>query len=119
MVTAWLLIAVGVLLTFGTGVAIAAEFSLITVERSGVERAAEAGDRGAARVLKSLRSLSTQLSGAQVAISFTTLLVGYLVEPSPAGLLHGPLGAVGLPEPVVASVAVVVAMFVGVLHPGR
>jgi CBS domain containing-hemolysin-like protein len=34
-----------------------------------------------------LRTLSTQLSGAQVGITITTLLVGFLIEPALAGLL--------------------------------
>ncbi|MQA02631.1 MAG: DUF21 domain-containing protein [Streptosporangiales bacterium] len=113
--TEWLLIAAGVVLTLGTGVAVAAEFSLVTVERSTIESAAETGDASAARVLKSLRNLSTQLSGAQVAISFTTLLVGYLVEPSLAGLLHGPFEAIGLPPAAVATVTVVLAMFIATM----
>lgn len=113
--TEWLLIAAGVVLTLGTGIAVAAEFSLVTVERSAVEAAAESGDRSAARVLRSLRSLSTQLSGAQVAISFTTLLVGYLVEPSLASLLHAPFEAVALPPPAVATVTVVLAMFIATM----
>jgi len=47
------------------------EFSFITVDRSTVERQAEAGDRRSAGLLKGLRSLSTQLSGAQLGITVT------------------------------------------------
>lgn len=109
--TEWWWLAGGVLLTAGTGVAVAAEFSLVTVERGSVERAADEGDRSAARVLRSVRTLSTQLSGAQVAISFTTLLVGYLVEPSLATLLRTPFESIGVPAGVVGPLAVAVAMF--------
>ena len=94
--TEWLLLLVGVLLTLGTAVFVAAEFSLVTLDRPAVERAVERGEARAAGVLPALRTLSTQLSGAQVGITLTTLLVGYLVEPSLGTLLRGPLGALGL-----------------------
>jgi CBS domain containing-hemolysin-like protein len=88
--TQWLLIAVGVLLTLGTAVFVAAEFSLVTLDRSTVEADAERNPRHESRnrrVLQGLSTLSTQLSGAQVGITLTTLLVGFLVEPALAGLL--------------------------------
>nr|WP_205707958.1 hemolysin family protein [Kineococcus vitellinus] len=121
----WLLLLLGILLTLGTAVFVAAEFAFVTLDRSIVEKAVEDGDRRAAGVLPALRTLSTQLSGAQVGITLTTLLVGYLVEPSLATLLDGPLRAAGLSDPtadtvgVVASVAVAAAfsMVVGELIP--
>lgn len=86
----WLLIAVGVLLTLGTAVFVAAEFSLVTLDRATVEADATRDPRHAGRdrsVLAGLRTLSTQLSGAQVGITLTTLLVGFLIEPALAHLL--------------------------------
>ena len=105
----WLLLGVGVLLTLGTAAFVAAEFSLVTVDRSTVERAVAAGDRRAGGVLAAVRTLSTQLSGAQVGITITTLVVGYLVEPSLATLLHSPLRALGLGD-AADGVAVAVAL---------
>ncbi|GAB7190408.1 hemolysin family protein [Kineococcus sp. NUM-3379] len=110
--TEWLLLLAAVLLTVGTAVFVAAEFSLVTLDRPAVERAAERGERGAHAVLPALRTLSTQLSGAQVGITLTTLLVGYLAEPSLAALLRGPLAAVGVQGPSAGSVAVVLAVVV-------
>jgi CBS domain containing-hemolysin-like protein len=110
-VTAWLLVALGVLLTLGTAVFVAAEFSLVTLDRSTVERAVAAGDRRSAGVLAAVRTLSTQLSGAQVGITATTLTVGFLVEPSVATLLSPAVAATGLPEEAVDPVAVAVALF--------
>ena len=46
-----------------------------------------------------LRSLSTQLSGAQVGITVTTLAIGFLAEPAIAELLRGPLEAWAWPRP--------------------
>ncbi len=112
MLTEWLLLGLGVLLTLGTGVFVAAEFSLITLDRPDVEREAAAGSRSAASVLAGVRTLSTQLSGAQVGITLTTLLVGYLVEPSLSRLLEGPLTTAGVPDGVVPPLAVGLGMFV-------
>lgn len=112
MLTEWLLLGLGVVLTLGTGVFVAAEFSLITLDRPDVEREAASGSRSAASVLAGLRTLSTQLSGAQVGITLTTLLVGYLVEPSLSRLLEGPLTSAGVPEGVVGPLAVGLGMFV-------
>ncbi|MFP5336182.1 MAG: hemolysin family protein [Actinomycetes bacterium] len=115
MLTEWLLLGLGVLLTLGTGVFVAAEFSLVTLDRPAVERARDAGDRSAAGILEGLRTLSTQLSGAQVGITLTTLLVGYLVEPSLSRLLSRPLESAGLPEPAVPGVSVALGMFLATL----
>lgn len=113
------------LLTFGTALFVAAEFSLVALDRLAVERSAKAGDRRAAGVLVAVRTLSTQLSGAQVGITLTTLIVGYLVEPSLAAMLAAPLEATGLPagavEPVALGAGLLVAtafsMVVGELLP--
>ena len=103
--TEWLLVLAGVLLTFGTSVFVAAEFAYITLDRTTVERAIAEGDQRSTPVLAALRKLSTQLSGAQVGITLTTLLVGFLVEPSLASLLHGPLSRVGVPDGAVDAVS--------------
>nr|WP_246315923.1 hemolysin family protein [Kineococcus aurantiacus] len=110
--TEWLLLLVGVVLTLGTAVFVAAEFAFVTLDRFTVEKAVEDGDRRAAGVLPALRTLSTQLSGAQVGITLTTLLVGYLTEPSLARLLHGPLTGLGLGDALADSVAGVVSVVV-------
>ena len=109
---AWLLLAIGVLLTIGTALFVAAEFSLVSLDRPTVERAVAAGDTRAEGVLTAVRSLSTQLSGAQVGITLTTLVVGYLVEPSLATLLSGPLTSAGLAPDAVEPVAVGLGLLV-------
>ncbi|GAB6901518.1 hemolysin family protein [Kineosporia succinea] len=110
--TEWILLGLGVLLTLGTAIFVAAEFSLVALDRSTVERAIESGDKRAPGVLAAIRTLSTQLSGAQVGITITTLVVGYLVRPSLASLLEGPAEAVGLTGAAVGSVSVAVALIV-------
>ncbi|MBM9622895.1 hemolysin family protein [Streptomyces zhihengii] len=103
-----LLLAVAVLLSLACGVFVAAEFSLTTVERGELERAAERGERGAAGALKAVRSLTFQLSGAQLGITVTNLVVGMLSEPSIAALIRGPVEDLGLSPSVASSVALVI-----------
>lgn len=91
-----LLLLLALLLTLACALFVAAEFSLTTVERSDLERAAESGERGADGALKAVRSLTLQLSGAQLGITVTSLVIGMLAEPSLAVLLRGPLRAIGL-----------------------
>lgn len=123
--TEWLLVLAGIALTLGTGLFVAAEFSLVALDRSAVERYVQSGDTRSAGVLAALRRLSTQLSASQVGITLTTLLVGYLVQPSLAALLATPLRAAAVPdgalEPVSVALALVIAtafsMVVGELVP--
>ncbi|MFF3706853.1 hemolysin family protein [Streptomyces phaeochromogenes] len=102
-----LLLAVAVLLSLACGAFVAAEFSLTTVERSELERAVERGEVGAAGALKAVRNLTFQLSGAQLGITVTNLVVGMLAEPSVAKLIAGPLEAAGVPESASSSVALI------------
>ncbi|NUS87414.1 MAG: HlyC/CorC family transporter [Streptomyces sp.] len=91
-----LLLLLALLLTLACAVFVAAEFSLTTIERGELERAVEAGERGAEGALAAVRRLTFQLSGAQLGITVTSLVIGMLAEPSLAVLLLRPLRAVGL-----------------------
>ncbi len=110
--TEWLLVLVGVALTAGTAVFVAAEFSFVALDRHTVQKAVDAGDSRASVVLGALRRLSTQLSAAQVGITLTTLVVGYLAEPSVGRLLTGPVRSAGIPEESAEAVATGVALVV-------
>jgi CBS domain containing-hemolysin-like protein len=100
-------------LVIANGVFVAAEFSLVTVERSEVQRLASAGDRGAQGIQAAIRRLSFQLSGAQLGITITSLLLGVLAEPAIAGLL-GPLVArvPGLPDQAAEGVAAALGLLI-------
>src|SRR5215204_2099231 len=89
---------------------VAAEFSLTTVDNGAVERAAKVGERGASTALKAVRRLTFQLSGAQLGVTLTSLLIGMLAEPSAAALLHGPLEAVGLSSDAAETVALMLGI---------
>src|SRR5574338_921002 len=103
--TAWLLLLVGVVLTVGTALFVAAEFSRVALDRPTVQRAVDAGEPGARSVLVSHRQLSTQLSACQVGITLTTLVLGFIASPSVGALLLGPLQAAGLSPGTASSVA--------------
>jgi CBS domain containing-hemolysin-like protein len=110
-----LLLLVAGVLVVACGGFVASEFSLLTVDRATVERAAEGGDRRAAGTLQALRSLSTQLSGAQVGITITNLAIGFLAEPAIGQLLAGPLESAGLTGGAATAVSVTVALAVSTL----
>ena len=106
----WLLLAISVGLVLACGVFGAAEYSFVTVDRAAVEKAAQEGDRRAEGVRLALRSLSTQLSGAQIGVTLTNLVIGFLAEPALASLLRQPLTALGVPTSAVPGVAVAVGL---------
>nr|WSX72620.1 hemolysin family protein [Streptomyces sp. NBC_00899]WSX81311.1 hemolysin family protein [Streptomyces sp. NBC_00899] len=120
-----LLLLVALLLSLACGVFVAAEFSLTTIERGELERAVQRGERGAAAALAGVRSLTVQLSGAQLGITVTGLVIGMLARGSIAELLRGPLRSAGVPGSTASSLALVlgtalstvVLMVVGELVP--
>jgi len=87
----WLLVGLGVLLTIGTSLFVASEFSLIALDPGIVEKLTPAGDRRGQSVLKALKHLSTELSGAQIGITVTTILLGYTTQPAVNRLLGSAL----------------------------
>src|SRR3954468_4918183 len=97
-------------LTAGTAVFVAAEFSLTALERSTVDSNARTGGRRDQLVQRAHRTLSFQLSGAQVGISVTTLITGYLAEPLIARLLQPLLVAVSVPLDWVDGIALALAL---------
>ena len=105
-----LLILIALLLLAACGAFVAAEFAFVTVDRSSAQRAAEAGDPRAEGVVAALSTLSTQLSAAQVGITVTNLLIGFMAEPSIARLIDGPLESAGLTGDAAEGVALVVAL---------
>ena len=77
-----------VLLILANAFFVAGEFAIVAVDRSLVERRAQEGDRAAQRILASLRNLSFELSGAQLGITVTSLVLGAIAEPTVASVLE-------------------------------
>ncbi|MFB9851170.1 hemolysin family protein [Micromonospora andamanensis] len=124
-----MLILVGLLLiivlTVATGYFVAQEFGYVAVDRGKLKQRAAEGDQASARALEVTGRLSFMLSGAQLGITVTALLVGYAAEPYlGAGLaellgLAGVSTGVSLPLSVALAlvIATVVQMVVGELAP--
>ncbi|MFL6089723.1 MAG: hemolysin family protein [Aeromicrobium sp.] len=111
----WILLGVSAVLMVACGLFVAAESSFLAVDRPLVERRAAAGDRGAEGTLLALQTLSTQLSGAQLGITITNLTIGFLAEPALGTLLRTPMAVLGVPDPMVHTVAYAVALAVSTI----
>lgn len=109
------LLIISILLVLACGMFVAAEFSLIAVNRSAVERLAKKGDQKAQGVEKALKTLSSQLSGAQVGITVTNLSIGFLAEPSLARLLREPLGSIGIEGTTLSSIAIIMGITIATI----
>jgi CBS domain containing-hemolysin-like protein len=83
---------------------------LVAVDRSMVERLAEEGNRGAISTLKALKSLSFQLSGAQLGITMTSLIVGFIARPTIGDLIEPLFHDLGLPSGAAEGAAIIVAL---------
>lgn len=87
---------IGVIIA-ANGYFVAQEFAFMTVDRSRLQAQAEQGDRAAKRMLLVTGRTSFMLSGAQLGITMTGLLVGYVAEPLVGGAVGELLGGVGVP----------------------
>ncbi|WP_435203134.1 hemolysin family protein [Janibacter sp. GS2] len=106
------LLLLALLLTLGTALFVAAEFSLVALDRPAVQRAVDSGDSAAKPVLGSLRRLSTLLSACQVGITVTTLALGFIANPAIGALISPLLESAGLPERAAANSASGIALVI-------
>lgn len=106
------LLFISIVLVIACGLFVMAEFALITVNRSTVERLAEKGDHKAKSVLSAITSLSTQLSSAQVGITISNLAVGFLAEPAIAYFLKPPLQAVGVSPDYISHISLLLGIVI-------
>ncbi|PRH76178.1 hypothetical protein C6N75_27005 [Streptomyces solincola] len=91
---------------------VGAEFAMISVRRSQIEPAAEAGDRRARSVVWGLEHVSALLAAAQLGITLSTLVLGVVAEPAIAHLLEPLFDAVGVPEGLVHVISFAIALSV-------
>ncbi|MHC3002033.1 hemolysin family protein [Gordonia sp. GN26] len=100
-------------LTLGTALFVAAEFSLTALERSTISAdVAKRGDRRARLVQRAHSTLSFQLSGAQLGITITTLITGYIAEPVLARIIKPPLEAAGVSPSVASATSLILALVI-------
>lgn len=99
-------------ITAATGYFVAQEFAYMAVDRSRLKARAASGDQAAERALGVTQRTSFMLSGAQLGITITALLVGYVAEPLIGESLGTALGGVGIPTSVGVAVGTVLALLV-------
>jgi len=128
-VTTVLILLAGVVLTAViiavNGYFVAQEFAYMSVDRARLRALAADGDVAAKRALAVTRQTSFMLSGAQLGITVTGLLVGFVAEPFIGESLGALLGRAGVPAAVGVTVgtvsalvlATVVQMIFGELYP--
>jgi CBS domain containing-hemolysin-like protein len=114
-VSDYLLLAFGILLTIGTGLFVASEFAIINTDRVELETLKSGGQKGLDLPIKAVAKTATHLSSAQLGITLTTLLTGYVMEPSVSRLISPSLVSFGLDEDSVPAVSVVLAMVIATL----
>lgn len=129
MLAAALTLLVGILVTLAIiaacGFFVAQEFAYMSVDRSKMAVQAQRGDAQAKRVLDITKRTSFMLSGAQLGITVTGLLIGYVAEPLIGESVGTLLGIAGL-SPVTSVLigttgalilATIVTMIFGELYP--
>ncbi|GAA5121355.1 hemolysin family protein [Pseudonocardia adelaidensis] len=99
-------------LTVLTGYFVAQEFGYMAVDRSRLQARASAGDAGARRALGITRRTSFMLSGAQLGITVTGLLAGYVAEPMIGEGVAELLGGAGVPAGLGVAIGALVALVV-------
>jgi CBS domain containing-hemolysin-like protein len=99
-----------VVLTLATGYFVAQEFSFVAIDRGRLRALAEQGDAAAARALTVTSRLSFVLSGAQLGITVTGLLAGFVAEPYLGEGLAELLGVAGVSRAMSLSISVAVAL---------
>lgn len=96
------------------GYFVAQEFAYMSVDRVKLSAQAESGDVSAKRALSVTRRTSFMLSGAQLGITVTGLLVGFVAEPMVGDSLGLLLGG-GVPAAVIVTVGTVITLVVAAI----
>lgn len=129
MIETWLTLLLGTLVILAiiaaNGYFVAQEFAYMAVDRTRLTVAAADGDAAAERALRVTKRTSFMLSGAQLGITVTGLLVGFVAEPLVGKSLGVLLGDIGVPSSVgitvgtllALAIATVVQMIFGELYP--
>lgn len=91
----------------------AGEFALVTVGRSRVSRRAEEGDRSARRILSGLSNLSFHLSGAQLGITVSSLVLGLVAEQTLGPVVEPLISWLPFGEAAIPGVTVAAALALG------
>ena len=94
----FVILAAAIFLIFINSVFVATEISLVASRISRLEELSEGGSRTAIRALEARKDLRKQLSGAQLGITLSSVILGILAEPSIGELIRSLLENLGLPS---------------------
>lgn len=107
-----------VVLLVGNGFFVAVEFALVAADRSKLQGLADEGKWSARAAMSARRRLSFHLSGAQLGITVTSLILGFLIEDlvepqiapllEPVPFLRGPTMSILIALALVSSVQMIV-----------
>ena len=101
MIEATLFLLLGILVILAiiaaNGYFVAQEFAYMSVDRTRLAARAAEGDVTAKRALAVTKRTSFMLSGAQLGITVTGLLVGFVAQPMVGNSLGSLLGVAGVP----------------------
>ncbi|MBW3577182.1 MAG: hemolysin family protein [Actinobacteria bacterium] len=99
-------------LVVASGFFVAAEFAMVAGRRATIDDLAAQGSRRARAAAAEMRRLSFMLSGAQLGITVTTLVLGYVSESAFAPILRPAIAGLGVPQGSVRGISLVVALVV-------
>lgn len=108
----YLLLLFGVLLVIGTGLFVASEFAIINLDRVELESRRAGGERGLDLSIRAVATTATQLSSAQLGITLTVLLTGFVAEPALSRILEPSLSVFNLSDRGISIFATVLAMLI-------
>lgn len=107
--TAWLFLVALLIAIAANFLFVAVEFAYLTVNRNDVRARESAGDRTAATIERELKRTSSNLSGAQLGITVSSLIAGYLTGPSVGALLTEAFGLTGMSRAAAIGISSVLA----------
>ena len=110
--TLFLLIGILVILAIiaANGYFVAQEFAYMSVDRTRLAARAAEGDVSAKRALAVTKCTSVMLSGAQLGMTVTGLLVGFVAQPMVGNSLGTLLGVTGVPTEIGVAVGTILAL---------
>lgn len=111
----YLLLLFGVLLVIGTGLFVASEFAIINLDRVDLESKRSSGEKGLDLSIRAVATTATQLSSAQLGITLTVLLTGFVSEPALSRLLYPSLSTLGFSASGTEIFATVLAMTIATI----
>lgn len=101
-----------IVITALTGYFVAQEFGYVAVDKGRLRAQADQGDEAAKRALKVTERLSFVLSGAQLGITVTALVVGYVAEPFLGDGFADLFDVAGLPGAVTMPLSIFLALLI-------